>query len=68
MLSISMFKLTAMTGGICADDSRQSSPRELPACPWRGECGRGRVGDVLDVTIKLFLLLVRQLKETKINH
>lgn len=28
--------------------------------PWSGECGRGSVGDVLEVTIKLFRLLVRQ--------
>lgn len=35
----------------------------LPVCPCRGECGRGRVGDVLEVTIKLFLLLVRQLEQ-----
>lgn len=38
-------------------------------CPCRGECGRGRVGEVLDVTIRLFLLLVRQLKTQKsYNH
>lgn len=37
----------------------------LPVCPCRGECGRGRVGDVLEVTIRLFLLLVRQLKGQK---
>lgn len=34
----------------------------LPVCPCRGECGRGSVGEVLDVTIRLFLLLVRQLR------
>lgn len=40
----------------------------LPVCPCRGECGRGRVGEVLDVTIRLFLLLVRQLRrETKFS-
>lgn len=32
----------------------------LPGCPCSGEWGRGKVGEVLDVTIKLFLLLVRQ--------
>lgn len=32
----------------------------VPVCPCRGECGRGSVGEVLDVTIRLFLLLVRQ--------
>lgn len=29
-------------------------------CPWSGECGLGNVGEVLDVTMRLFLLLVRQ--------
>lgn len=33
----------------------------VPVCPCRGEWGLGRVGDVLDVMIRLFLLLVRQL-------
>lgn len=37
----------------------------LPVCPCKGECGRGRVGEVLDVTIRLFLLLVRQLRRKK---
>lgn len=37
----------------------------LPVCPCKGECGRGRVGEVLDVTIRLFLLLVRQLGRKK---
>lgn len=32
----------------------------LPVCPWSGECGRGNVGDVLDATIRLLRLLVRQ--------
>lgn len=32
----------------------------LPGCPCSGECGLGSVGEVLDVTIRLFLLLVRQ--------
>lgn len=32
----------------------------VPVCPCRGECGRGKVGEVLDVTIRLFLLLARQ--------
>lgn len=41
----------------------------LPVCPCRGECGRGRVGEVLDVTIRLFLLLVRQLRtKTKLSE
>lgn len=41
----------------------------LPVCPCRGECGRGRVGEVLDVTIRLFLLLARQLrKQTNSNQ
>lgn len=31
-----------------------------PICPGSGECGRGRVGDVL-VRMRLFRLLVRQL-------
>ena len=31
-------------------------------CPGRGECGLGRVGDVL-VRMRLFRLLVRQLEE-----
>lgn len=39
--------------------------RVLPVCPCKGECGRGRVGEVLDVTIRLFLLLVRQLRREK---
>ena len=37
----------------------------VPVCPGSGEWGLGRVGEVLDVTIRLFLLLVRQLWEQK---
>lgn len=40
---------------------------DSPMCPGRGECGRGRVGDVL-VRIRLFLLLVRQLKNKQTHN
>lgn len=47
--------------------SRFLNDYSLPVCPGSGECGRGRVGEVLEVTIRLFRLFVRQLKHNNAN-